>query len=218
MIKDFQKKHGLTPDGKIGRQTALKIKEVFKLTNEQTAHFLGQCSVESGNFTRTRESMNYSVSGLKSTFEYYKKRPEEAKIDGRKYIEKSLSTARQETIANKVYWDKNRSANYKLGNPNWGDGWKNRGTGPTQLTGGANIGAFADHVKDPRIKENPDLIWQEYYFEAAIFYYKSKRIFEVATKVNQITSNAVTRMVQGGNLHAAKRFSETNKFYKMLIK
>ena len=47
MLVDFQKKHGLTPDGKFGHITAKKIVEVFNI--KHPAIFFGQVCRNSEN-------------------------------------------------------------------------------------------------------------------------------------------------------------------------
>ena len=47
MLVDFQKKHGLTPDGKFGHITAKKIVEVFNI--KHAAIFFGQVCRNSEN-------------------------------------------------------------------------------------------------------------------------------------------------------------------------
>ncbi|MEG0697973.1 MAG: hypothetical protein RR447_12615 [Algoriella sp.] len=94
MLVDFQKNNGLLPDGKLGEKTAKKMREVFKMTIFEAAHFLGQGSVESDFFQLKRESGNYSVALLRSTFSYYRDRPQEAYADGRGVNEKSQQSLR----------------------------------------------------------------------------------------------------------------------------
>lgn len=219
MLVDFQKNNGLVPDGKLGEKTAKKMREVFKMTIFEAAHFLGQGSVESEFFTLERENGNYSVAGLRSTFSYYRDRPQEAYQDGRKVNEKTLPIERQKTIFNKVYDDKNRKPGYKLGNTKIGDGWLFRGNAAGQTTGRDEHQDLANHFKDQSIMINPDIVWQKYYFEAFIFYLKSKNVFGKMKDVTRKSCDAVTLAINGkAMMHADLRFERTQHFYKLLTK
>ena len=107
--------------------------ELFQInTPLRLAHFLAQCSHESGDFKLTTENLNYSVKGLMSVFHKYF--PNEA-------IAKQYER-QPEKIANKVY--ASRMGN---GSEQSGDGYKFRGRGYIQLTGKDNYKAFGDHIK-----------------------------------------------------------------------
>lgn len=219
MLIDFQKKYGLKQDGDLGPATAKKMREVFKMSTIETAHFLGQGSVESGFFSLKRESGNYSVSGLKETFSYYKNRPSEAQSDGRKPNEKALSTSRQKIIFDKVYDDKNRMPGYELGNTKIGDGWLFRGNAAGQTTGRREHQELANHLKDQRIMINPDIVWDEYYFEAFLYYLRSNNVFSKMKDVSRQSCNAVTLAINGKAMkHAILRYERTQHFYNLLNK
>src|SRR5690606_38536825 len=145
-------------------------------------------------FKRDTESMDYSVSGLKSTFSYYKNRPKEAQEDGRTWYKK----ADQETIANKVYWDKNRSKVYKLCNAEWGDGWSYRGRGSVQLTGLWNYQEFADWLENQSIINNPELVATKYYWQSALWYFEKRNVWSKMKGVSIKDIEAVTKAINGG--------------------
>ncbi|MGV0964888.1 hypothetical protein [Empedobacter falsenii] len=219
MLVDFQKKYGLVPDGKLGEQTAKKIRNVFGFTNVEAAHFLGQGSVESDFFTLKRESGNYSVALLRSTFSYYRDRPKEASTDGRGVNEKPLSIDRQKVIFNKVYDDKNRRPGYKLGNVKVGDGWLFRGNAAGQTTGRDEHQELADYLNDQSIMINPDIVWEKYYFEAFWYYLYSKNVFAKMKDISRQSSNVITLAINGkAMMHALLRHERTEYFYKLLTK
>src|SRR5690606_23654812 len=122
-IKRFQAQYGLDDDGIIGKLTLLKIKEIYCIeTNEQVAHFVGQCAHETGGFTRLEENLNYVAESLIRVWPSHFNPTNAHKYD-----------RNPEKIANRAY--ANRMEN---GDEESGDGWKYRGRGPIQLTGKRN--------------------------------------------------------------------------------
>lgn len=110
------------------------------------AHFFAQVREEAGPLMAARvEDLTYSPAGLQSTFRYYRRNPAESETDG---YERDPQTRRftrpaaQETIANKVYADRNGN-----GNQASGDGWKFRGRGYIQVTGRDNYRAVTEQYK-----------------------------------------------------------------------
>lgn len=94
------------------------------------AAFLAQCGHESQDFTALKENLNYSATALTATW------PKRFPADVAKQY------ARQpERIANRAYAD-------RMGNgpEASGDGWKHRGRGVIQLTGGDMYRAFAKDI------------------------------------------------------------------------
>lgn len=206
-IAEFQTAHGLGSDGAIGPNTIAKLKEVLKIqTNESLSHLLGQCSVESGNFTASVENLNYGADGL-------------VKIFG-KYFTTALATAyarQPEKIANRVY--ANRMGN---GDENSGDGYKYRGRGAIQLTGKSNYKAFSDYIKEDCVA-NPDLVATKYFFESAMFFFTENNLWRFTTVVNQDSITKLSKAINLGNPNSpgvphglADRIANTNNYYKLL--
>lgn len=210
-IFEFQTNNYIHADGIIGKQTFAMFMEVFEMTEIQCAHFLGQLHHETGGFKRDTESMDYSVSGLKSTFFYYKNRPKEAQEDGRTWYKK----ADQETIANKVYWDKNRSDVYRLGNVEWGDGWAYRGRGSVQLTGLWNYQEFADWLENQTIINNTELVATKYYWQSALWYFEKRNVWQKMKDVSIKSVESVTRAINGGLNGFDDRVLYTKKYAKI---
>lgn len=208
--KDFQLKHGLHVDGIIGKNTVKKMGEVFGVYGNNLAHFLGQFHHETAGFTKSVENLNYSVAGLKSTFSYYANRPKEAQEDGRTWYKK----ADQETIANKVYWDKNRLLPYRLGNDLWGDGWKYRGRG-FQLTGKWNYQGFSEDNNVDAVAD-PDIVANEFFWQSGIWFFKKKNIFRHTSTVTIESITKVTKLVNGGTNGLEERIRLT-RVYERLI-
>lgn len=113
-------------------------------TKLRACHFIAQLAVESGEFTRKRENLNYQPHAILSTFNTAKVQrftPAQAEMYGRT----KDHPANQEMIANIAY--ANRMGN---GDIKSGDGWRNRGAGWLQLTGADNLNACADYFDIPR--------------------------------------------------------------------
>jgi putative chitinase len=110
------------------------------------AHFLAQCSHESGNFKLVKENLNYSAQGLRATFSKYF--PTDA--IARQY------ERQPQKIGSRVYAD--RMGN---GNEASGEGFKYCGRGYIQLTGKSNYKEFSDFIGEDCVA-NPDLIATKY--------------------------------------------------------
>jgi len=194
----LQTKCGITADGKWGPGTYKAARDYFKLTNNQAAHFFGQCAHESGSFKVFSENLNYSDKGLNGTF--------------RKYFPTIASTAgyarNPEKIANKVY--ANRMGN---GPEASGDGYKWRGRGPIQLTGKDNYAAFAADVKRLDVLKNPDLVVGELAFESALWFFRKNGLLAVADKgVTDAVITQITKRVNGGTHGLDDRLKKTKQY------
>lgn len=196
---DIQKLVGIIPSNVI-----LQIPEVMDKFNIngplRLAHFLAQCSHESGEFKVVQENLNYSADGLKAIFG--------------KYFPGNLneSYARQpQKIANRVY--ANRMSN---GNEASGDGWKFHGRGYIQLTGKDNYSRFSTFIGEDCVS-NPDLIATKYPLASAAFFFNSNGLWTICDKgADQSTIIAVTRKVNGGVLGLQDRVDRFNKIYPLI--
>ena len=214
-IAEFQKKHGLTADGIIGRTTLTKFKEVFRIPSDAAvAHFIGQLHHESNGFKQGVESLNYSVSGLKKTFKFYRNHPELAQRHGRI---KSVQKANQEAIANNVYADANRSKRFKLGNINPGDGWRFRGRGAIMITGRNNYMAFFKWLNVP-LTTDPDHLAGKYFWHTALWFFKANNIWNHCNAVSTSNIEKVTRLINGGINGLRHRTELTIKYFRMLVR
>ena len=194
----LQTKCGITADGKWGPGTYKAARDYFKLTNNQAAHFFGQCAHESGGFKVFSENLNYSDKGLNGIF--------------KKYFPTIASTAgyarKPEKIANKVY--ANRMGN---GPEASGDGWKYRGRGPIQLTGKDNYTAFAADVKRPDALKNPDLVVGELAFESALWFFRKNGLLAIADKgVTDAIITQISKRVNGGTHGLDDRLKKTKQY------
>lgn len=197
----LQEKIGAEPDGILGKNTLKLAAKYFKLTPEQAAHFFGQTSHETGGFRLFVENLNYSADGLKKIFKKYF--PTNLLAQG--YARKP------EKIANRVY--SNRMGN---GDENSGDGWKFRGRGALQTTGKTNYTQLSEHLKNPNILSNPDIVANEFAFESALFYFTKNNLWRHCGIVNDDSIKRVTRAVNGGFNGLEDRLDKTKKYYEWL--
>jgi len=177
--------------------------EKFNISNPlRLAHFLSQCSHESGNFSALKENLNYSSKGLLATFSKYF--PNET-------IAKQYERNPQK-IANRVY--ANRMGN---GDENSGDGYKHRGFGYIQLTGKSNHYAFADFIGDQEIKVNPELIATKYPLTSAGYFFNKNSLWSICDKGDTAeVVTLLTKRINGGTIGLQDRI-EKFKLYKSLV-
>jgi putative chitinase len=164
------------------------------------AHFLGQCSHESGGFKVTQENLNYSADGLKKIFP--------------KYFPETLSEsyARQpEKIASRVYGG--RMGN---GDESTKEGYKFRGRGYIQLTGKNNYKLFGESIEVDVVSE-PDLVSSKYPLLSAAWYFNTNGLHKIADAgaTNDVVTK-ITKRINGGTIGLAERINEFNKFYQLL--
>lgn len=153
---EFQKTYGLVPDGVMGIKTLNKIKGLYHIEDNVTlAHFIGQITHESVNFTASEESFKYSKAGLIETFPRHF-----GYSNAHSYVGNPI------TIANLVY------AN-RMGNTEPNDGWDYRGRGAIQLTGKYNYQEYFADLNMP-VDSDPNLILTpEHYFRSAWWFYET---------------------------------------------
>lgn len=198
---------GLKLDKLAGQVPDLVLNEIpdcaakFQInTSLRLAHFLAQCSHESGGFKSTQENLNYSADGLNNTFP--------------KYFPGNLadSYARQPIkIGSRVYAG-------RMGNGDEAsqEGYKYRGHGYIQLTGKDNFSAFAKTINDD-ILANPDLVSSKYPLLSAAWFWNSRSLNALAdngTSDDVVTE--ITKKVNGGTLGLDDRISQFKKFYALV--
>lgn len=197
---NVEKLKGNIPDNVIEQ-----MPDVISVCNLKTplrlAHFLAQCSHESGNWKATTENLNYSAAALQSVFRKYF--PDEA--TAAQYARKP------EMIANKVY--ANRMSN---GDEASGDGWRFRGRGYIQLTGRNNYSLFNITVRED-ILENPDLVAEKYPLLSAGWFWDSNNLNDLADKGStEEDVTAVTKRVNGGTHGLDDRISKFKIYFRLL--
>ena len=175
----------------------------FKITtNLRLAHFLSQCSHESGNFTITTENLYYSADGLKKVFG--------------KYFPNNLSESyakQPEKIASRVYG--NRMGN---GDELTKDGWKYRGRGFVQMTGKSNYEFFSNFIGEDCVS-NPDLVSTKYPLASAAYFFNANGLWSICDKgSDDKTVGLVTKRVNGGTNGLDERLENFKKYYNLLTK
>lgn len=181
------------------------MKEFGIDTPKRQAYFIGQIGTESNGFTQVKESLNYSVEGLK----IFGSRLTDAQRQqlGRKPGESALSPERQAAIANLVYGG-------RYGNNLNGDGWKFRGRGLKQVTFRANYEACGKALKLP-LADNPDLLLQDANAaRSAGWFWRANNCNHYADKGDL---NALTKVVNGGFNGLADRRARTDKALQVLL-
>jgi putative chitinase len=198
-LTTLQTKLGVTPDGDFGPGTITAAMKYFNLTSVRAAHFFAQTSHETGDFKKFSENLNYSTTGLRTTFSKYF--PD---------VASAVAYERQpEKIANRVY--ANRMGNLDEAS---GDGWRYRGRGAIQLTGRANYTSFSKYCNRPDIITNPDLIATELAFESAIYFFDINNLWDICDQgINDLAITSLTKRVNGGTLGLDDRKNKTYKYY-----
>lgn len=203
----LQEKIGAVADGSFGPDTLKKAMVYFKLSPEHVAHLFGQCSHETGGFHLFSENLNYSATGLKTTFGNY--------FPGNL----ADSYARQPIkIANRVY--ANRMGN---GDEASGNGYLYKGAGSLQLTGKDNFQAFSDYLNKPEIMTNPTLVSTDYAFESALFFFERNKLWKYCNTVDTLSITNVSKAINLGSASSKgtpngleDRLSLTKRYYSWL--
>jgi putative chitinase len=176
--------------------------EKYKIsTSLRLAHFLAQCSHESGDFNFLRENLNYSAKGLRATFPKYFPNDEIAQQYERQ----------PEKIASKVY--ANRMGNAEEVTK---DGFTFRGRGYIQLTGKDNYKAFSYTIGED-LMTNPDLVATKYPLTSAGFFFEKNNLWSICDKgdTDEVIT-LVTKRVNGGIIGLADRISKFKKYKSLL--
>lgn len=184
---------------------------------KRASMFLGQVHTESGGFRTVVESLNYSADAILKTFGRHRISEADAKKFGRIDAEVRKRTgwkladqpAHQNALANILYGGEWGRKN--LGNTQPGDGWRFRGRGIKQLTGRDNYRRFSRAwLGDESLLENPDRVANpDGAVASAIWFWRANGLNEIADRGSV---DAVTRVVNGGEIGLADRKSWTLKY------
>ncbi|WWA79560.1 endolysin [Xanthomonas phage Kintu] len=184
---------------------------------KRASMFLGQVHTESGGFRTVVESLNYSADSILKTFGRHRISEADAKKFGRIDSEVRKRTgwkladqpAHQNALANILYGGEWGRKN--LGNTQPGDGWRFRGRGIKQLTGRDNYRRFSRAwLGDESLLENPDRVANpDGAVASAIWFWRANGLNEIADRGSV---DAVTKVVNGGNLGLSDRKTWTQKY------
>jgi putative chitinase len=194
-VQALQHKVGVAIDGDFGPATLKAARDFFGLTNEQAAHFFGQCHHETGGFRVFSENLNYSADGLLRIFPKHFPTMSVARAYARD----------PEAIANRAY--ANRMGNGQAAS---GDGWKYRGRGAIQLTGKATYKAFSESAPQYHLA-------LDYAFDSAHWFFGKSGLWIAAKTLNDDTIANITRKINGGTHGLVDRITQTKRFYSWLI-
>lgn len=174
-------------------------------TAKRQAYFIAQIGTESGGFKTVKESLNYSIAGLK----IFGSRLTAAQREqlGRKADESALSPERQMAIANLVYGG-------RYGNNLNGDGWKYRGRGLKQVTFKDNYLACGKALVLDLVN-NPDLLLtDENAARSAGWFWKANSCNQFADAGDVV---GLTRRINGGNNGLDDRKARTKIAEQVLL-
>lgn len=196
-----------------GKDLEIKYKTLLSKyginTPVRLAYFFGQLHHESGNFNLQRESLNYSVSGLLTTFS----RNRISEVDANKYGRTLTQPANQVAIANILYGGE--FGKKQLGNVNKDDGYFFRGGGFIQITGRANYQALTNDTGIDFIA-NPDIITQESNaLISALWFWKKNDLNNFSDKRDV---NGQTKRINGGLIGIEDRRYLINEYLKIFKK
>lgn len=182
----------INADGIIGPKTLKAFGDAYNLNRVQVIQTFANMHHESGGFTIGRESMYYTTT--KRLMEIFGEGRHSAKItlkEAPNLLRKSYA------LAERVYGLGNPKKAKELGNTKIGDGYKYRGGGALQLTGG---GAYkkVSEIIHLDIYNNPDLINNEAYFTSAFAEFQYNNIWNKMVNLTPDNIRQVRRIINGG--------------------
>lgn len=165
-------------------------------TPKRQAAFIGQCAVESANFTRLQENLKYSVQRL--TQVWPSRFPS---------IEAATPYANNpEKLANFVYAG-------RMGNLQDGDGWQFHGRGLIQLTGRENYENCGNGIGVDLIND-PDLLLTPQYAALSAGWFWGKRGLNALADTQEY--GTMTRRINGGTTALEERIAKITKALQVL--
>ena len=193
--------------------------EKYKLDTElRLSHFFAQVRQEIGSTCRVEEDFTYGPEGLKGTFGYFARHPNEAVEYGFTGPRKYVPPQNQMAIANRAY-------GARLGNGDIasGDGWKYRGRGLKHLTARANYEAFTDYHKafwgeDIDFIENPDLLHENYKYSvrSGVYFWLNNNLFlEADGGYARENVDAITRIINRNTDSYSERWNNFKRIYEV---
>lgn len=165
-------------------------------TPKRQAAFIGQCTVESANFTRLQENLNYSAQRL--TQVWFSRFPNVSMAEPYAH--------NPEKLANFVYAG-------RMGNLQDGDGWKFHGRGLIQLTGRENYENCGNGIGVDLI-HNPDVLLTPQYAALSAGWFWGKRGLNLLADAQEY--GTMTRRINGGLTNLEERIAKITKTLQVL--
>ena len=165
-------------------------------TPKRQAAFIGQCSVESANFTRLQENLNYSAERL--TQVWPSRFPSVSIAQPYAHNPKAL--------ANFVYAG-------RLGNLQDGDGWMYIGRGLIQITGRENYANCGSGI-GVDIIDNPELLLTPRYAALSAGWFWNKKSLNALADSQEY--GAMTRRINGGLTELDERIFKITEALRVL--
>ena len=165
-------------------------------TPKRQAAFIGQCSVESANFTRLQENLNYSAERL--TQVWPSRFPSVSIAQPYAHNPKAL--------ANFVYAG-------RLGNLQDGDGWMYIGRGLIQITGRENYANCGSGI-GVDIIDNPELLLTPRYAALSAGWFWNKKGLNALADSQEY--GAMTRRINGGLTELDERIFKITEALRVL--
>jgi len=165
-------------------------------TPKRQAAFIGQCAVESANFTRLQENLNYSAQRLTQVWP--------SRFPNISMAEPYANNP--EKLANFVYAG-------RMGNLQDGDGWKFHGRGLIQLTGRENYANCGSGVGVDFI-DNPDLLLTPKYAALSAGWYWNRKQLNLLADTQEY--GVMTRRINGGLTGLDERIAKITKALQVL--
>ena len=165
-------------------------------TPKRQAAFIGQCAVESANFTRLQENLNYSAQRL--TQVWFSRFPNVSMAEPYAH--------NPEKLANFVYAG-------RMGNLQDGDGWKFHGRGLIQLTGRENYANCGSGIGVDLI-DNPDLLLTPKYAVLSAGWYWNRKQLNLLADTQEY--GVMTRRINGGLTGLDERIAKITKALQVL--
>ena len=165
-------------------------------TPKRQAAFIGQCAVESANFTRLQENLNYSAQRL-------------TQVWPSRFPNINMAEAyahNPEKLADFVYAG-------RMGNLQDGDGWKFHGRGLIQLTGRENYANCGSGIGVDLI-DNPDLLLTPQYAVLSAGWFWNKKGLNALADTQEY--GAMTRRINGGLTGLDERIAKITKALQVL--
>ena len=165
-------------------------------TPKREAAFIGQCSVESANFTCLQENLNYSAQRLTQVWP--------SRFPNTNMAEPYANNP--EKLANFVYAG-------RMGNLQDGDGWKFHGRGLIQLTGRENYANCGSSI-GVDILDNPDLLLIPKYAALSAGWFWNKHGLNLLADAQEY--GTMTRRINGGTTALDERIAKITKALQVL--